>query len=100
MARKTVKRGLPERWAETSGVMRKLFPQVSSWWGQTDSFNRLKLLSRADGTVLAVASGFGSDGGPVVCFGSGYGVSAALMALDASMAGNNWKVEKPWTPPK
>jgi hypothetical protein len=52
--------------------------------------------TRPDGTVLAVAKGYGTDGGPTVCFGVGYDMVLCLMALESTIAGNHWKEDKPW----
>lgn len=73
-----------------------LFPHVSAIFGDAAEFNGLVLKVRDDGTVLAVLKAFGSDGAPIVCFGTGYGPVGALHGLDRSVQGGSWKKDKPW----
>lgn len=87
-----------ERWTALDGYLHLNLPDLAAWWASADSFSELRLKARDDGTTLAIAKGYGPDGGPVVCFGVGYGVTLSLMALSSSMRGGNWKVDKPWRP--
>ena len=96
MARKRKGKTPSDRWGELQDGHRDLIPHVSAWWDDTSSFREVRIKARDDGTHLAIAKGYGPDGGEVVCFGSGYGVEGALMALDSSLQGGNWKVDKPW----
>lgn len=72
-------------------------PQVYSWLTRPDEFGELRLKARPDGTVIAVAKGYGSDGGPIVCFGSGYDALSALQGLEGALTANRWRPDKPWT---
>lgn len=85
-----------ERWTEFSDELHRRVPHLSAWYGEEESFSELRIKAKADGTMLAIAKGFGPDGGPVVCFGSGYGLVACLMAIDATIQGGHWRVDKPW----
>lgn len=96
MARRTKKNSSQERWMELGDTLERLLPHLSSVLGDSDDFIALYLKARDDGTILAIAKKYASDGSPVVCFGSGYGVAGALMAIDATIQGGHWKVDKPW----
>lgn len=88
--------GEHQRWVGADEAVKGAFPHIHTWLSDEDDFRRVLVKLLPDSTFLAVASGFGSDGGKVVCFGSGYGVIAALMGLDKSIQGGNWKVDIPW----
>lgn len=99
MSKKSGKPTRAEQWAAFDEKLRGAVPHLSAWWDDADEFVEIRVKARPDGTYLAVAKGYGSDGGPVVCFGVGYGVSAALMAIDSTIQGGSWRVDKPWSPP-
>jgi len=69
-------------------------PHLHGFFSEEDEYRGLSIKPRPDGTFLAVAMGYGSDGAPMVCFGQGYGVVGALMGLDKTMQAGNWKVDK------
>ena len=98
MPRKKQNNAAAQRWVEMDKRLRMELPQVSSWWHDAESFGELRLKARDDGTVLAIAKGYDSAGGPVVAFGVGYDVVLALMALDGTIAGGHWRKDKPWQP--
>lgn len=83
-------------WVEFNEEFTARVPHLAAWFGDTLAFVELRLMARDDGTTLAVAKGYDSDGGPVVCFGVGYGLVAAVMAIDATMNGGRWRVDTPW----
>lgn len=85
-----------ERWVRFVEVFEKEIPHVASWWGSETDFSEIRVKARADGTCLAVAKGYGSSGGPVVCFAVGYDVASCFLALDATINAGAWKVDKPW----
>lgn len=87
-----------ERWTRLAVQFRKDFPHLGRWCDDTAEFSELRIKVRDDGTTLAIAKGYSSDGGPVVCFGVGYDLILSLMALDASIQGDNWRFDKPWAP--
>lgn len=96
MPRKARKFSGVDRWVELDKKLSTEIPHLTAWWLAIESFVELRLKARDDGTVLAIAKGFSSDGGPVVCFGVGYDCVLALMSIDQSIAGDNWKFDKPW----
>lgn len=96
MAKKRRGGSSSERWIEFSEKIRAEVPHLSAWFEKEEDFVELRLKMRDDNTVLAIAKGFGPDGGPVVCFGSGYGVVGAMMAVDSAIQGGRWKYDKPW----
>ncbi len=87
-----------ERWVSLADQFRSDFPHLGSWCFRPDEFSELRIKVRDDGTTLGIAKGYGSDGGPIVCFGVGYDIMLCLMALDASIAGGYWREDKPWVP--
>lgn len=87
-----------DRWVQLADSVRAQVPHLGAWLDEEEEFAELRLKRRDDGTTLAIAKGYGPDGGPIVCFGSGYGVWGALMAIDATIQGGRWRVDKPWSP--
>lgn len=98
MPTKNHKKSPAEVWAHLSGEMRKCAPHLAAWYTDNSDFTELRLKARDDGTILAIAKGFGPDGGKVVCFGTGYGVEAALLAINLTIQGGHWRKDKPWKP--
>lgn len=97
MARTVKKHSVQQRWAELGEAFRNLTPHLNSVLVAEDDFVGLRALAREDGTVLVVVKCIDASGGPIVCFGSGYGVAGALIAADATIQGGHWKVDKPWS---
>ena len=87
-------------WLKLVEQLKVELPHLAAWWDDYDEFLELRLKARDDGTVLVIAKGFDSGGGPVVCFGTGYDVVSAIMAIDATINAGNWRVDKPWAPKK
>lgn len=87
-------------WIALTDAISEHTPQLMSVLGDEEDFISLFVKYRDDGTYLGVLKRYGSDGGPLVCFGTGYGVPGALVALEATIAAGNWKVDKPWNPKK
>lgn len=85
-----------DRWVEMNEQISGMVPHLYGWFNDEEGFIELRIKLMRDGTHLAVAKGYGSDGGPIVCFGSGYGVVGAIMAVDRTIQGGNWRVDKPW----
>lgn len=96
MARRQKKNSTQQRWVDLDESLQRLVPHLFSVLAESDDFIALYVKARDDGTILAIAKRYDSDGTPVVCFGSGYGVSGALMAIDATIQGGHWKTDKPW----
>ena len=87
-----------DRWVDIVQYLQVELPHVMGWLNRRDDFAELRLKARDDGTILAIAKGYGADGGPMVAFGVGYDVVLALMALGGSIQANRWRPDKPWTP--
>lgn len=100
MARKTSGDGRIRAWQELANALGEHTPQLNSVVGDADGFISLYVKLKDDGTIMGVLKRYGPDGGPLVCFGSGYGLSGCFIALDSSIAGNKWRVDKPWDPSK
>lgn len=96
MSDKRTQNGRSHNWVELSDSIKTGCPQLVAWYNTTDDFQELRFKARDDGTILAIAKGYGADGGPIVCFGVGYDVPAACLAINASIAGGHWRVDKPW----
>ncbi len=97
MSRKKGSESLLAEWARIHDAFAELFPHLAAVLGDEGDFNGLFLKVQADGTVLAVLKRFDSSGSPMVCFGSGYGAVGALHGVDRTVAGNGWRVDKPWS---
>lgn len=95
----TKKNRKQHEWEELDDELSERLSHLASWYNDTEAFAELRLKARPDGTTLAIAKGYDSAGGPIVSFGSGYGLAACLLALNSSIQGGNWRVDKPWTPP-
>jgi hypothetical protein len=100
MQQKNKKRTQAERYAWVHDKLQEMVPHVFSFLMDEDDFVELRIKKQADGSCLAIAKGYDSDGSPVVCFGGGYGYVGALMAIDATIQGGNWRADKPWNPSK
>jgi hypothetical protein len=61
-----------------------------------EDFLELRIKARLDGTCYALAKVTGTDGQPVVAFGSGYDALSALWGLEGAVHAGNWRPEKPW----
>jgi len=100
VTRKTQKKTAQQRWVTLSDLIHEQVPHLFSVLDNEEDFVELRIKSRPDGTTLAILKKYDMDGGPVVCFGSGYGVVGSLVAVDATVQAGNWKVDKPWQPNK
>lgn len=84
------------RWLRIAGFVGDELPNLASWLGEEEEFIELRIKARDDGSTLAIAKGYNGSGAPVVCFGVAYGPYLALMAIDSSIQGGNWREDKPW----
>jgi hypothetical protein len=98
MAKKTRGNVQVQAWQGLIEGLSTKLPHLCSWWDDMDDFIEIRCKARPDGTVLAVAKGYDSSGGKVVCFGVAYDVVGALMAVDRTIQSGNWRVDKPWDP--
>lgn len=96
MPKKNGKVSSEHRWLKADKSLRECFPQVFSVLGEEDAFISVLVKRQPDGTMLAVLKRFGPDGGPMVCFGSGYGFAGCFMGLDGTVAVGKWRVDKPY----
>lgn len=79
-------------------ALQDLAPQVYSWLCSSDDFGSLQFKARDDGSILAIAKGYDSAGGPVVAFGVGHDFVSACKGLEGTFARNGWRPDKPWPP--
>ena len=98
MATNRKKRSSGERFAKLGIELGDAVPHFYGYSEDPDQFIELRIKLRGDGSYLAILKGYGSDGTPLVCFGVGYGVAGALMAINATVAGGHWRVDKPYEP--
>lgn len=85
-----------EQWSQLHSEIERLTPHLYAFLNDVDDFRELRIKANSDGTHLAIAKGYDNGGGPVVCFGVGYGAIACLLAIDATINGGRWKFDKPW----
>ena len=98
MPRKSSKLSGSQLYVAIDEQLSELLPNLYSVITSESDFISLHLKLREDGSTLAIAKRHADDGHPVVIFGNGYGVSGALLAVDASIQGGNWRDDKPWKP--
>lgn len=69
-------------------------------WGAKEEGDALSLTlkCRGAGDWIAVAKRVGADGATEVIFATGFDFVSCFLALNGSMAGNRWRVDKPWVP--
>lgn len=79
-------------------AVEELTPHLYGFLGSVEDFREIRIKARADGTCLAIAKGFGPDGGETVCFGVGYDAIGALLGIDGTIQSGSWKVDEPWSP--
>lgn len=96
MARKTKKNNRSSAWLALDQVIKNEVPHLAAVLADEEDFISFHIKMRDDGSVIGVLKRFGSDGGKLVCFGSSYTVSGCFVAVDATIQGGNWKVDKPW----
>lgn len=67
-------------------------------WGSVDEEDALsvRLTCRGAGDWVAVAKRVGADGEHQVIFANGFDYVSCWLALNASMAGDRWRKDKPW----
>lgn len=86
------------RWSELESWFQVKLPHLGGVLADEADFIELRVKMRNDGTTLGILKRYDGKGSPVVCFGTGYGVVLCLLALDASIQGGNWRLDKPWKP--
>lgn len=97
MVRKTIKKTTQQhRWQVAISELSSSFPQLYEVLSDEESFISLLVRPTDDGSTLGILKRYGSDGGPMVCFGVGYGVVACFLGLDSTVAAGAWRVDKPW----
>lgn len=72
--------------------------QLYRWLCSESDFAELRIKARDDGSCIAIAKGYDHEGGPVVCFGTGYDPLSALYAVEGTIRANKWRLDKPWSP--
>ena len=90
------KRSASVRFMALGAQLKELVPSLNEILTNEEDFISLQIKMRPDGSCLTVVKQYGEDGGPMVLFGSGYGVPGALMAADAAATGGRWRPDKPF----
>jgi hypothetical protein len=85
-----------DRWTSSVKYLQGKMPHLMSFLLDNDDFSELRIKARDDGSVLAIAKGYDDAGSPVVSFGVGYDAILALMAIDQTIQGGHWRIDKPW----
>jgi hypothetical protein len=65
---------------------------------EEEAFVGMTIKQKGTSDWLGVLRRTGSDGVGQVCFGNGVDFVGALLGLEAAIAGNRWREDKPWTP--
>ncbi len=98
MPKISTKKGHAQVWVDLDDLFKGLLPHLRAVLIDESDFVELRLKAKPDGTTLAILKKYDMSGGPVVCFGSGYGVFGSMLAINGTIAAGNWKVDKPWQP--
>lgn len=96
MRKKIKKSGLVVRYNRLHDGVAELTPSLYAFLNDVEEFSELRVKARDDGSVLAIAKGYDSSGGPIVSFGVGYDAIGALLGIDGTIQAGKWKVDKPW----
>lgn len=89
----------PRQWyGQVEEQVLRLFPQLSSVLTDERRFAGLSFKVKPDGTTMGILKRVTVKGEAQVLFATGYGTVGALIGLEMAMAGNNWRVDKPWNP--
>lgn len=75
-------------------------PQVYNLYrGDALDFVSLSVRHRGANDFIAVLRSLDEDGGPIVCFGTGFDYVGALLGLEGAVMGNRWRKDEPWEKP-
>lgn len=85
-----------EVWLELGELLGDKLPQLASVLGDEGEFISLLVKPMPDGTMLAILKRYGSDGTPMVCFGSGYSVAGCFIGVEGTIAAGKWRPDVPW----
>jgi hypothetical protein len=61
-----------------------------------EDFTSLLIKHRGPMDWIVVAKKTGDDGGPLVCFGTGFDLVGALLGLEGTLASDRWRVDAPY----
>lgn len=67
--------------------------------GEVDAIS-ITFKCRGPGDWVGICKRIGDDGGPQVVFGTAFDFVSCVMAVNAALQADRWKVDKPWTPDK
>lgn len=98
MPERTIKKRNSQLMLAIASGLKEQLPHLFAVLDNEQDFIELRVKARDDGSTLAILKRYDAEGGPVVCFGNGYGCVGALMAIDATIQGGSWRVDKPWDP--
>lgn len=89
----------PTAFLEVHRVWASYLSNVYGWatGGESDAVS-VTFKCRGPGDWVAICKRIGDDGGPEVVFGTAFDFVSAVMALNAAMQADRWKVDKPWAP--
>jgi len=83
-----------QKWLDLEKQLETDLPHLAAFLSSNGEFRELRIVSRDDGTCLAMAKGWLEDGTPSIAFGTGYTPSLSLMGLDATLAAGHWKKDQ------
>lgn len=87
-----------DQWTAFDAMLQAAVPHLHAVFSRESDFIEIRVKARDDGTCLTIVKAYSADGAPMVVFGSGYGVAAALMGVDGSIQGGRWRPDRPWKP--
>lgn len=96
MRRKTTKVNAVSRFTDLHDAVQEALPHLFGWLMDEEEFVELRVKMMVDGTCLAIAKGYGPDGGSLVCFGQGYGALGALFGINGTIQSGSWRLDVPY----
>ncbi len=100
MSKRKGKNSQMSLWTDFEDAMLKATPRLLALAEDANRFREFRIKLREDGTYLVIVKGIADDGANIVCFGVGYGFVLGLLAVDKTIEGNHWRVDKPYEGPE
>lgn len=84
---------------EIHGVWSTYLSNVYGWAASAEADAvSVTFKCRGEGDWIGICKRLGDDGGPEVVFGTAFDFISCVLAVNAAMQANRWKVDRPWTP--
>lgn len=96
MSGKTLPKGFGDsKIAQIHATLSAELPQLYAFLTSGDDFQEMRIYLRPDGSHLGVLKGYGGDGTPVICFGSGLDAVTCFLGIEMTLTASRWRTDKP-----